>query len=463
MTLKVLVVEDTVELQRVIERRLRARGAEVVSTDTVATAVEILTNDPGFHVVLVDVHLPDGSGLDVLGRLPAHVRKPVAIVMTGDGSLENAVGAMHAGATDFILKPFSPEALDTALARALAGQSVASRVAESTAPDATEQWRRRYAPTMRGESPELTRAFDRMRRVADTDCAVLIQGETGTGKELVARAVHEASNVKNGPFVAINCAAVPATLLESELFGHARGAFTGAHTARQGRVAAAEHGTLFLDVVGELPLALQVKLLRLLQQREYSPVGDTRTYKADIRIVAATNRDLMKEVAAGRFREDLFYRLNVIHLDLPPLRDRAEDVELLAAHFFREHAARAGRDDLTGLAPETLTALRAHTWPGNIRALENVVERAVLLSHGPQITVADLPPEVRGATASNAKAAPSLPDVGIDLRTAVEQFENQLILQALDRTGWNKQRAAALLRVNRTTLIEMVKRKNLCA
>jgi len=321
--------------------------------------------------------------------------------------------------------------------------------------------------TVRGRmicgSPEMQQVLTLIDRVAKSSCTVLVTGESGTGKELAVTALHEASPRREAPLVIVNCGAIPEQLLESELFGHARGAFTGAHTARQGRVAAAEHGTLFLDEVGELPLALQVKLLRLLQQREYSPVGDTRTYKADIRIVAATNRDLMKEVAAGRFREDLFYRLNVIHLDLPPLRDRAEDVELLAAHFFREHAARAGREDLTGLAPETLTALRAHTWPGNIRALENVVERAVLLSHGPQITVADLPPEVRGATASNAKAAPSLPDVGIDLRTAVEQFENQLILQALDRTGWNKQRAAALLRVNRTTLIEMVKRKNLCA
>jgi sigma-54 specific flagellar transcriptional regulator A len=321
--------------------------------------------------------------------------------------------------------------------------------------------------TVRGRmicgSPEMQQVLSLIDRVARSSCTVLVTGESGTGKELAVTALHEASPRRDAPLVIVNCGAIPEQLLESELFGHARGAFTGAHAARQGRVAAAEHGTLFLDEVGELPLALQVKLLRLLQQREYSPVGDTRTNKADIRIVAATNRDLMKEVAAGRFREDLFYRLNVIHLDLPPLRDRAEDVELLAEHFFREHVARAGRDDLTGLAPATLAVLRAHSWPGNIRALENAVEHAVLLSHGPEIGVADLPPEVRGATPGQAKTAPSLPDVGIDLRTAVEQFENQLILQALDRTGWNKQRAAQLLRVNRTTLIEMVKRKNLCA
>ncbi len=314
---------------------------------------------------------------------------------------------------------------------------------------------------MIGESPELLAVLALVDRVARSSCTVLVTGESGTGKEAVVTAIHDASPRKDAPLVTVNCGAIPEQLLESELFGHARGAFTGAHAARQGRVAAADGGTLFLDEVGELPLALQVKLLRLLQQREYSPVGDNRTLKCDIRIVAATNKDLAREVAAGRFREDLFYRLNVIHVELPALRDRLDDVELLAAHFLTLCAQRAGRTDLTGIAPSAVEALRAHDWPGNIRALENAIERAVVLAVGPELTAADLPPQVLAA--SREKAPATLPALGIDFRAAVEEFENQLILGALERTGWNKQRAAQLLKVNRTTLIEMVKRKGLCA
>jgi sigma-54 specific flagellar transcriptional regulator A len=322
---------------------------------------------------------------------------------------------------------------------------------------------------MIGQSPEMRQVRELIARVAKSNCTVLFTGESGTGKEVAVTELHESSGRVQKPLVTVNCGAIPENLLESELFGHAKGAFTGAHAARQGRVAAAEGGTLFLDEVGELPLLLQVKLLRLLQQREYSPVGETRTIKCDIRIVAATNRDLAKEVAEGRFREDLYYRLNIIHIVLPPLRERSADLEALADHFFRCCAARAGRDDLSGFSAEAISAIKAHDWPGNVRALENAVERAVLLAQGPEISAADLPPQVLASAASGAsrEAAPApaaaLPDVGIDLRHAVEQYENQLILQALERTGWNKQRAAQLLKLNRTTLIEMLKRKKLSA
>ena len=314
---------------------------------------------------------------------------------------------------------------------------------------------------MIGRSPELVEVLSLVDRVARSSCTVLVTGESGTGKEVVVTALHEASPRASAPLVTVNCGAIPEHLLESELFGHARGAFTGAHAARQGRVAAAEGGTLFLDEVGELPLALQVKLLRLLQQREYSPVGDNRTLKCDIRVVAATNRDLAKDVASGRFREDLFYRLNVIHVELPALRDRPDDVELLAEHFLHLCAERAGRTDLTGLSAEAIDALKSYDWPGNIRALENAIERAVLLAPGPELMRSDLPPQILAASREQAPA--TLPVSGIDFRAAVEEFENQLILGALERTGWNKQRAAQLLKVNRTTLIEMVKRKGLSA
>jgi sigma-54 specific flagellar transcriptional regulator A len=321
---------------------------------------------------------------------------------------------------------------------------------------------------MIGLSPEMRQVRELIARVSKSNCTVLFTGESGTGKEVAVTELHDSSGRAQKALVTVNCGAIPENLLESELFGHAKGAFTGAHAARQGRVAAAEGGTLFLDEVGELPLLLQVKLLRLLQQREYSPVGETRTIKCDIRIVAATNRDLGKEVAEGRFREDLFYRLNIIHIVLPPLRDRGADLEPLVEHFFRTCAARAGREDLSGFSADALTAIKAHDWPGNIRALENAVERAVLLAQGPEICAADLPPQVLASAGNHAQheapaAAASLPDLGIDLRQAVEQYENQLILQALERTGWNKQRAAQLLKLNRTTLIEMLKRKKLSA
>lgn len=314
---------------------------------------------------------------------------------------------------------------------------------------------------MIGTSPEMVAVAALIERVARTNCTVLVTGESGTGKEVAVAALHEASPRRDAPLVTVNCGAIPEQLLESELFGHAKGAFTGAHAARQGRVAAAEGGTLFLDEIGELPLPLQVKLLRLLQQREYSPVGDDRTLRCDIRIIAATNRDLAKEVEVGRFREDLYYRLDVIHIDLPPLRDRAGDVVLLADHFFRRYAEAAGRSDLAGFSPEALEILRGHDWPGNVRALENAVERGVLLAMGPEIQPEDLPPQVRGA--AREKAPATLPEIGIDLRASVERYENALILQALERTGWNKQRAAQLLKLNRTTLIEMMKRKKLSA
>ncbi|MBL8716641.1 MAG: sigma-54-dependent Fis family transcriptional regulator [Myxococcales bacterium] len=334
--------------------------------------------------------------------------------------------------------------------------SVAPRaLLESVPPNA----RTERGPILGGH-PTMHALLTTIRRVAPSSCTVLVTGESGTGKELVVAALHEASPRRDKPMVTVNCGAIPENLLESELFGHAKGAFTGAHAARQGRVAAAEGGALFLDEIGEMPLVLQVKLLRLLQQREYSPVGEDRARKRDIRVVAATHRDLEAEVAAGRFREDLYYRLEVVHVALPPLRERGTDVELLARHFFRAAVARSGRSDLVGISPEALAALQAHDWPGNIRALENVIERAVLLSIGPFVELHDLPPKVRGRVPSPTPTV-VLPEDGFDLRAHLEAYESSLICKALDRTGWNKARAAELLGINRTTLVEMVKRKRL--
>jgi transcriptional regulator with PAS, ATPase and Fis domain len=310
-----------------------------------------------------------------------------------------------------------------------------------------------------GSSPSLVDVFRVVDRVADTDCTVLITGESGTGKELVARGVHSQSPRRAGPFVAVNCGAIPEALLESELFGHARGAFTGAHQTKMGRIGVADRGTLFLDEIGELSLALQVKLLRVLQSREYSPVGDTRVLKADVRVVAATNMDLERAVAEGKFRQDLYYRLNVIMLHVPELKRRASDIPELALHFMATAREKTGRQ-VRQISRAAMQLLADHTWPGNVRELENTIERAMLLCSTDRIEPTDLPVRVRGL-GSPGKNSPKLPDAGIDLRAAVESYENDLIRQALDRTGWNKNRAANLLKLNRTTLVEMMKRKRI--
>jgi sigma-54 dependent transcriptional regulator, flagellar regulatory protein len=342
-----------------------------------------------------------------------------------------------------------------------------------------------------GRHPSVQDAIDTIERVAATTCNVLITGDNGTGKELFVAALHDASARAHGPLVPVNCGAIPKDLIESALFGHSRGAFSGAVTARSGYVGAAEGGTLFLDEIGEMPLAMQVSLLRLIQKHEYTPVGEAKALKCDIRVVAATHRDLEAEVAAGRFREDLYYRLNVVTIHLPPLRERGADVESLALFFLQHCASRVNRAGLAGFHPDAMEALRLWTWPGNVRELENAVERAVLLARSALITVADLPKAVRehydrhvaselAAEAAATETPPSIaaapgpdalasaldpviemPEDGIDFRAAVEAYENKLLRVALERTGGNRNQAASLLRLNRTTLVEMLRRKRI--
>jgi transcriptional regulator with PAS, ATPase and Fis domain len=303
------------------------------------------------------------------------------------------------------------------------------------------------------------RVFRTIQQVCDTDCSVLITGESGTGKELVARALHAGSSRADGPFVTVNCAAIPENLLESELFGHVRGAFTGALAPRVGRFAAADGGTLFLDEIGELPLSQQAKLLRAVQEREVVPVGDTKPRKVDVRLIAATHRDLEAMVEQGTFREDLLYRIQVVPIELPPMRNRTGDIPQLVDSFVQRVNQKRNRN-VSGVTEEAMSMLVAFDWPGNVRQLENVVERMVLLRGEGLIDVEDLPARMQKPRAQRAQPA-ELPEDGIDLRDAVEQFENKLILQALERTGWNKNRAAAVLRMNRTTLVEKLKKKNL--
>ncbi|MCB9528925.1 MAG: sigma-54-dependent Fis family transcriptional regulator [Myxococcales bacterium] len=313
---------------------------------------------------------------------------------------------------------------------------------------------------MVGEDPAMRRILRMVGKVAPTDSSVLVLGESGTGKELIARAVHEQSPRRHKPLVPINCGAIPATLLESELFGHVKGAFTGASQSRQGRFELADGGTIFLDEIGEMSLPLQVKLLRVLQERAFEPVGAARTVNVDVRVVAATNKDLEREVAEGRFREDLYYRLNVVELHLPALRDRRSDIPRLIEFFNGRLAESRGRS-VAGFSPEALDRLHAYRWPGNVRELENIVERLTVFCDGETVELEDLPRKILDDAGGGAALPVDLPEEGLDLRQLLSDLEDRLIRQALDRTGWNKNQAAALLRMNRTTLVEKLKKRDM--
>lgn len=458
----ILVVEDEPQVRAAVCRLLRRTRLSILEADSCAAARDVISRQ-SVDIILTDVHLQDGSGLELANDPELSAKRCGLIAMTGDERISTAVGALRSQVDDYLMKPFSYECLTSALERC--SPPVANCLQHQTGnteADTLEQWRDKFAPSMLGGDSQMMGVFDRIRKVCDTDCSVLVTGESGTGKELVARALHSASTRAAAPFVTVNCAAIPENLIESELFGHARGAFTGASTAREGRFAAADGGTLFLDEIGELPLPMQAKLLRAVQEKEVTPVGESRARKIDVRIVSATHRDLETMVEKGTFREDLFYRVQVIPIELPALRERKADLVNLIEHFVRTMNEKRNRL-VAGVTGEALRAMCAYAWPGNIRQLENIIERMVLLRTQGKIDLEDLPAKIRAAAGEQATDASTshLPDDGIDLRDAVERFENQLILQALERTGWNKNRAAAVLRMNRTTLVEKLKKKNL--
>ncbi|MFK7990091.1 MAG: sigma-54-dependent transcriptional regulator [Sandaracinaceae bacterium] len=454
---KILIVEDEETFRRSLKRHLRRRDVEVVEAGSCAEARAAFEENPDFDVVLTDVMLPDGQGFAVVDE--SRQQHTAVVVMTGQTVLDHAIAALRHGADDFLTKPFSMDALDAALDRIEGTRSFVEAGAASR--DDLEAWRERHCPEIIGHDRSLMRVFDIIRRVADTDCSVLVTGETGTGKELIARAIHRASERGENSFVPVNCASIPETLMESELFGHAKGAFTGATHAHQGRFAVADKGTLLLDEIGEMPAQLQAKLLRVLQEGEIRPVGESKSQRVDVRVVAATHRDVEEMADSGAFREDLLYRLDVIRIELPALRQRASDIPLLAKRFITDCAARRNRD-ITGIEDDALQALAAYEWPGNVRQLRHTVERMVVLASSNVLTLADVPARIRDARPQGGAAgAPILPETGIHLRDAVEQYENALILQALERTDWNKNQAANILHMNRTTLVEKLKKKGL--
>jgi DNA-binding NtrC family response regulator len=430
--------------------RLSERGFEVVEADSGERALELLDLF-AFDIVITDMRLPGVDGMRVVNAARERYPGIVAIVITGYGTLKNAVDAMKLGASDFIEKPFQFDELLHRLQKALEQRRLTSENAYLRS-----QLEERYSfGGILGRSRPMQKLFHMLETVARANSTILITGETGTGKEVVARAIHHNSPRRAHRFVALNCSAIPETLLEAELFGHVRGAFTGATNTRQGRFEQAHKGSLFLDEVGTMSQALQMKLLRALQEREFERVGDNQTIKVDVRVIAATNSDLRRMVGEGSFREDLYYRLNVIPIELPPLRDRRDDIPVLVSHFLEKFA----QGKHLQFSQSAMRLLMAHAWPGNVRQLENAVERAVTLSAGrSEIDVQDLPPEVQSVPQTVSTPFVEFPDEGLDLTGYLLSIERDLIRRSLERTSGNRNKAAELLRIKRTTLVEKLKR-----
>ncbi len=449
-----LLVDDEESLRSVVAERLTDAGFQVIQAADGESALKALDGF-AFDVIVSDLRLPGVDGGKVieaaLGRYPGII----AIVVTGYGTVKDAVNMIKLGAADFIAKPFQFDELMHVLNKALEQRRLKSENAYLH-----EQLDERFGlGSMAGKSAPMRSLFQLIETVAPTATTILISGETGTGKEMVARAIHQTSPRHRGRFVAINVSAIPETLLDAELFGHAKGAFTGAVAMRQGRLEQADGGTLFLDEVGTMPMALQMKMLRVLQEREFERLGDSRTIKVDVRIVAATNADLVRMVKEGSFREDLYYRLNVIQIHLPPLRDRVEDIPLLVSGFIKKFRG-ADKDSLpVTISQEAMRRLMSHSWPGNVRQLENAVERALaMIGSRTEIEVTDLPGDLQPTTDDAEQPALDLPEGGLDLPVLIAQIEKDMIGRALSRTDQNKGAAARLLGLKRTTLVEKLKR-----
>jgi nitrogen regulation protein NR(I) len=472
---RVLIADDEINIRRVLEAILRRDGYDVV---TAANGLEALAGmSRGVHTVITDLKMPGLDGMGLLRKLSSEYPDVPVVMITAHGSVENAVEAVKLGAFDYIEKPFDQEQIRQVVDKALRTHSFARRDARTDEPAGRGRFR------LVGESPAIRQVYAVIEKVADTPSTVLITGESGTGKELIARALHEYSSRHDGPFIKINCAAIPKTLMESELFGYEKGAFTGAVGAKPGRFELAHGGTLFLDEIGEIPVEMQVKLLRVLQESEFERVGGIKTLKVDVRLVAATNRDLHAEVAGGTFREDLYYRLNVVPIHLPPLRERRQDIPLLVDHFIAKFNERLKKQH-SSIDPVAVERLVSYNWPGNIRELENVIERTMLFCEGPSIRAVDLPSEFTLVTtapapapsASAAEEPPpsrvsgsfSLPALaaGMSLpigaeavsslkeavRVETERVERELIQRALDETGGNVTQAARKLKISRKSL-----------
>jgi DNA-binding NtrC family response regulator len=452
----ILIVEDETDLRQVFVETLTTDGYDITIAADGETAMRLLS-EHHYDLALIDLYLPKADGFQVLAHLQRVSSATGAIVMTGYGSIESAVEAMKKGATDYLTKPVSFDQLRIVVKKAL---DVHRLQQENRL--LRHQLKTKYRfENLVGASAAMQQVFQLIEKVADAESTVLILGESGTGKELVARAIHFNSHRAEKPLIPVNCGAIPESLLESELFGHERGAFTGAARTRMGRFELANGGTIFLDEVGDMSPALQVKLLRILQEHNFERVGGTKSLRVDVRIIAATNRDLEESVARGEFREDLYYRLSVIPLNLPPLRERKEDIPLLLRHFLDQFNRLRDRK-LQGFSARTLHMLMNYQWPGNVRELENLVDRLVVLKGQGIIAPEDLPEKMRTVfTPAQPETTVEIPDEGFCLDIATREFERELISKALQKAHGVKNKAAQLLGIKRTTLIEKLKRHSL--
>ena len=437
----ILVVDDDPGVRESF-RLILEDHYDVVDVPDGPSALDVVRTSP-MDLVLLDIRLPGMDGIEVLERIKAIDDRAEVILVTAVKTVRTAVAAMKLGAFDYLTKPFEEDELLSLASRALERRTLEREVALLR----SELARTHDLDEIVGKHPLMEKLHGLIAQVARTSTTVLITGESGTGKELVARAIHRHGNRREGPFVAVNPAAIVESLIESELFGHERGAFTGAHQRKLGKFELAQGGTLFLDEIGTLRADLQAKLLRVLQEREIERVGGTRSIKIDVRVIAATNTNLKDAVSRGTFREDLYYRLNVVPIVVPPLRERAQDVPLLAEYFLRRDT-RDFNKRIEGLSPEAVAALQAYRWPGNVRELENVIERCVVLADGPVIQLNDLPLDVLlPQQATRVRAAEALP-----LNEATDQFERQIVLRVLERVGWNLTEAGRILAIHRNSL-----------
>jgi DNA-binding NtrC family response regulator len=445
---RILVVDDDASLRRVLQVQLEQEGYAVASAASTQQTLSMLQVQP-YDLVISDLKMPGASGLELLRQIRLQYPEAIVLILTAFGTVETAVEAMKSGAYDYLTKPVHPDELSLVVGRALEHLRLVKEVCTLRA-----NLDQKYGfENILGRSGALLQVLDTAARAARTHSTVLIRGETGTGKELLARAIHFNSSRKHRPLITINCAAIPKELLESELFGHKRGAFTGAVGEKRGKIETADGGTIFLDEIGEMPLELQVKLLRLIEEGEIEKIGSEVKNQVDVRIIAATHRDLQAMIEDGTFREDLYYRLVVIPLLLPPLRERMEDIPDLVQYFFRKSRQKNDRTELV-MAPALLPYFARYRWPGNVRELENVVERMVVLARGDEITVQDLPEFLRRERAGVEALEIDLPPQGVSL----EAIEKELIVKALERCGWNQTQAARYLDISRKTLIYRMER-----
>ncbi|CAI2718098.1 sigma-54-dependent transcriptional regulator [Nitrospina watsonii] len=455
---KILVVENEKSMRDLLTIVLEKDGHEVETARNGEVAVEMV-QEHQYDVVLTDINMPRANGIDVLDAVNRTLPGTPVIMMTAYASAETAVETMKKGAYDYLSKPFKIEELQLIIKNAAEKKRLAD---ENSYLKSALKDKYQFASII-GKSEGMRQVFDYIGKVANSNATVMIGGESGTGKELVAKALHYNSNRKNYPFISINCGAMPETLLESELFGHEKGAFTSADSTKVGLMEAANKGTFFLDEISEAPLSIQVKLLRVLQEKEFTRVGGTKTIKVDLRIIAASNRDLVQAVKDKEFREDLYYRLKVIHISIPPLRQRKEDISLLVHHFINKYCEEyQGEKKMKSISPEAIKALENYDWPGNVRELENVMERAVVLETQDTIQVSSLPEELLGASTSVAdNIVPPLTDEPIDLESTLDKIEKKMLLGALDKSDGMINKAAKLLNLSFRSMRYRVKKHNL--